>query len=688
MFRAALCGNPNVGKSTVFNALTGLKQHTGNWSGKTVETAYGFFSDGEEKWQLTDLPGTYSLLNGSPEEQLASENLLNEVYDAVIVVCDATHLERNLNLALQIAQFCSNTIFCINMMDELRFKKMTIDLHALQALVGLPVIGISAHKKEGLDKLKETLRRIRKAKTPPVDLLEYPSTVEKSIQVLTEQILSSSNREIDFSRAKFAAMKCLCRGKQITPQILSTFDKKAEKKLAQKVDECQRELCIAGYTREKIVQEFLATSYQKASELCKKVIAEKGEPSTHKKAVLLDRMLSNRLTGLPIMTMLFAFVLYLTIAGANIPSAYLSKAFSSLEPVFAATLQMVHLPYWLRDLLVSGIYRVTTWIISVMLPPMAIFFPLFTLLEDWGLLPRIAFNLDKCFQRCRACGKQALCMCMGLGCNAVGVTGCRIIQSQRERVIAILTNALIPCNGKFPMLIAFISMFFAGQPGQSSGVAGVLILLLLIFVCVLMTLFCSWILSHTVLKGLPSAFMMEIPPFRRPQAGRIIIRSILDRTLFVLGRAVWIALPAGALIWGLANITLDTQPLLQYLTNLLEPIGRFFGMDGVILLAFVLGVPANEIILPLIVMIYMGQDSLTEITNLETVHAMLIEKGWTMTTVLSTLTFALFHWPCSSTTITVYKETKCIRWTLLAFLLPTAAGLLLCLLIRLTGQFI
>ena len=236
------------------------------------------------------------------------------------------------------------------------------------------------------------------------------------------------------------------------------------------------------------------------------------------------------------------------------------------------------------------------------------------------------------------------------------------------------------------MLIAFVSMFFSAHSKKTSVVSGVLILLLMILACVLMTMLCSWVLSHTVLKGLPSAFVMEIPPFRRPQAVSIIVRSFLDRTLFVLGRAVWIAAPAGALIWSLANIVFNNQTLLQHLTSICDPIGRFFGMDGVILLAFVLGFPANEIILPLMVMIYMGQGSMTEITNLEMACEMLIQNGWTLTTVLSVLTFALFHWPCSTAIFTVYKETKSIRWTLFAFILPAVTGLSLCLLIRVTGQ--
>lgn len=337
-------------------------------------------------------------------------------------------------------------------------------------------------------------------------------------------------------------------------------------------------------------------------------------------------------------------------------------------------------------MLIDGVYRVTAWVISVMLPPMAIFFPLFTLLEDMGVLPRIAFHLDRCFQGCSACGKQALCMCMGLGCNAVGVTGCRIIQSPRERLIAILTNALVPCNGRFPTLIALISMFLVMGNGIWTAVFGAACLTGLILLSVLFTLLCSLLLSKTVLKGLPSSFTLELPPFRMPQFREVLIRSVLDRTLFVLGRAVTVAAPAGALVWCLAHFQVQGQSLLQLASNWMNPIGRFLGMDGAILLAFILGFPANEIVLPLVMMIYMDTGILTEIQGFESLRILFVQNGWTVWTALCVMLFSLFHWPCSTTTITIYKETGSLRWTLLGFCLPMVVGGLLCILVSFVRQ--
>ena len=400
----------------------------------------------------------------------------------------------------------------------------------------------------------------------------------------------------------------------------------------------------------------------------------------------MDRLLSSKRTGIPIMLCMLGLVLYLTISGANIPSAWLSETLNAFEPELNSFLVGLGAPDWLCGLLVSGMYRVTSWVVSVMLPPMAIFFPLFTLLEDLGFLPRVAFNLDRCFQRCRACGKQALCMCMGLGCNAVGVMGCRIIQSPRERLIAILTTALVPCNGRFPTLIALISMFFVFAGGAVGSLMGALVLLLLIVLCVLVTLACSHLLSATVLKGMPSAFALELPPFRRPKVGEVLVRSVLDRTLFVLGRAVKVAAPAGLLIWLLANLRVGDTQLLQLLAGALDPLGRFLGMDGVILLAFILGFPANEIVLPIMLMTYLSQGTLVEMQGLETLRALLVSNGWTLWTAACVALFSLFHWPCSTTTLTVYRETGSLKWTAVAVLLPTMAGVVLCAAVAFVGR--
>jgi len=326
-----------------------------------------------------------------------------------------------------------------------------------------------------------------------------------------------------------------------------------------------------------------------------------------------------------------------------------------------------------------GMYRSLAWVVSVMLPPMAIFFPLFTLLEDFGFLPRIAFNLDRCFRACHACGKQALCMCMGLGCNAVGVTGCRIIRSQRERMIAILTNAFTPCNGRLPFLVTLISMFLVAYAGAAGVILSSLALVALIVISVLVTLGASFLLSKTVLRGMPSTFTLELPPFRMPKPGEVIVRSVLDRTVFVLMRAISVAAPAGLLLWVLGNLTVGGTSLLRHGAAFLDPLGRLMGMDGVILLAFLLGMPANEIVLPIMLMTYRSQGMLIEPAQTDVLKTILLSQGWTPVTAICTALFTMFHWPCSTTVLTVRKETGHIGWTALSVLLPTAAGMVICI---------
>lgn len=383
------------------------------------------------------------------------------------------------------------------------------------------------------------------------------------------------------------------------------------------------------------------------------------------------------------MLLLLFFVFWLTITGANYPSALLSKGFLWIQQRLTELFTALHAPDWLHGALVLGVYRVLAWVISVMLPPMAIFFPIFTLLEDFGYLPRVAFNLDHCFQKANACGKQALTMCMGFGCNAAGVVGCRIIDSPRERLIAILTNSLVPCNGRFPSLIAIISMFFVVGQGFFPSLFSALILTFVILLSVCATFLCSRLLSKTVLKGEASSFALELPPYRRPQIGKVIIRSVFDRTLFVLGRAAAVAAPAGLIIWLMANISLDGQTLLSICSQFLDPFAHLFGIDGVILMAFILGFPANEIVFPIIMMAYLQSATLMETDNLLQLHALFTANGWTIQTAVSVLILCLFHWPCSTTTLTIFKETKSLRWTVLSILLPTALGFGLCFLLNL-----
>lgn len=658
----------------MFNALTGLRQHTGNWAGKTVESARGAVKNGETSWELIDLPGTYSLLNGSPEEVVASEYLAFEKLDAVILVCDAGCLERNLNLALQLAQFHPRMVLCVNMMDEAKRHGVAVHRERLESLLGIPVVCTSARKKHGLCDLK---RRVQETADIPMGEprlpLLLPQETRGPIDALAASIAELCPAIREAGTQHMSALCALVSRSAFQDRLVSIASRPDA--LRQAIEKAWHSLRALGYTREELVTAFIAATYEKSEDVCKEVISGAHCSDWQLRA---DRLIANRWVGIPLMLGLLALVLYITLLGANVPSAWLSRQFSGWEPHINAFLLWIHTPDWLRDLCMNGIYRVTAWVISVMLPPMAIFFPLFTLLEDSGLLPRVAFHLDRCFQCCHACGKQALCMCMGIGCNAVGVMGCRIIQSPRERMIAILTNALIPCNGRYPTLIMLISMFFVIGSGPLSTLVGAFCLVGFIMLSVAATLGCSYLLSRTVLSGLPSAFSLELPPFRIPKFGEVLVRSVLDRTLFVLGRAISVAAPAGAVVWCLAHLQLHGISVLQWTANALAPLGGLLGMDGTILLAFLLGFPANEIVLPLMVMIYLNQSSLTALVGLEPLRLILTENGWTMTTALCVTLFSLFHWPCSTTTLTIYRETKSFKWTALAVFLPTLVGCMLC----------
>ena len=439
-----------------------------------------------------------------------------------------------------------------------------------------------------------------------------------------------------------------------------------------------------GATENMETEAHAAQLLQRAAEIAAQVTVV--DPLPHNHDLQLDRLLTSRAAGIPAMLLLLALVLWITIRGANYPSALLSSWFHQLEAAFSAFLLRLAAPEWLRAMLAEGMLRSLGWVVAVMLPPMAIFFPLFTLLEDSGYLPRVAFNLDHCFRRCGAHGKQALTMCMGFGCNACGVTGCRIIESPRERLIAMLTNSFVPCNGRFPTLILLASIFFFPAGGSGAQLGAAFLLTALITGSIALSLAFSWLLSHSLLRGLPSSFVLELPPYRKPQVGQVILRSLLDRTLFVLGRAVLVAAPAGLLIWLLANITAGDASLLAHLTRWLDPLGRLLGLDGVILLAFLLGLPANELVLPLALMGYLAGGSLAELGSLAQLREVLVANGWTWLTALCTMLFSLFHFPCATTLLTIRKESGSTKWMLAAFLLPTIAGVFLCMLTAQLGR--
>lgn len=677
-FSVALSGNPNVGKSTLFNSLTGSSQHTGNWAGVTVSCFKGSCSSKKYNYVFADLPGTYSLMAHSAEEALARDGICFGNCDAAVVICDSTCLERNLNLVLQILETGIPAMVCVNFMDEAAKKNIRVDLPALSRELSAPVAGTTARKKRSLehflDRLDETVDH---PDTEPFHI-SYDAAVEQAISMLLPFTEPLSSR----LSPRWLALRLLENDPGLL-RSLNTFlgrDLSEDDALCQAVRQARSHLDQAGIFEDDLKDRIVSGIVNTAESIASRTVSLPEKPYG-KRDAFWDRILTGRLAGYPAMIGLLALIFWLTITGANYPSALLSSLFFSFQEKLTAAFMAVNAPQWLHGILVLGVYRVLAWVISVMLPPMAIFFPLFTLLEDFGYLPRIAYNLDRPFQCCKACGKQALTMAMGFGCNAAGVTGCRIIDSPRERLIAILTNSFVPCNGRLPALVTLITLFFTGASSADpiSFLRPALILTFFILTGVAATFFVSRLLSATVLKGMPSSFTLELPPYRRPQIGRVIWRSILDRTLFILGRAAAVAAPAGLVIWILANVSIGDISLLARFSGYLDPIGRLMGMDGVILTAFILGLPANEIVIPIIIMAYTSQGTLIEPGNLSDLHMLLISQGWTWVTALCTMVFFLFHWPCSTTLMTIKKETGSLKWTCLAVLLPTACGVILCM---------
>lgn len=675
----ALAGNPNVGKSTVFNALTGLKQHTGNWPGKTVECAKGNVEDKGNKFQLVDLPGSYSLLAHSEEEEIARDFICFEKPDAVIVVCDGTTLERNMNLVLQIMETTKNVILCVNLLDEAKRKNIEINLNKLSDILKIPVIGTAARSGKGLEKIFPSLYELFSNKKDDIYIVRYPEELEREISILQEDLEKFLP---DTLNARWATVRVLEDDKSFFESLskYENIDLSANKNLDEKIKASRLRLQDKTYNLEKIKDSIVEAFVSNAEEICKDTVIYKNK-NYNQRDRKLDKLFTSKTTGFLIMFLLLLGVFWITIAGANVPSDLINKLLFSWEDNILAFLKNIGLPKSIYGPLVFGVYRVVAWVISVMLPPMAIFFPLFTLLEDFGYLPRVAFNLDKYFQKCNACGKQALTMCMGFGCNAAGVTGCKIIDSPRERLIAILTNNFVPCNGRFPTIIATITMFlvmgFGG--GFLSSLFSAFILALVIILGVFITILASKILSETLLKGIPSSFTLELPPYRVPQVGTVIVRSIFDRTIFVLGRAVVVAAPAGIIIWILANINFGDMSILNHLVNFLEPLARLMGLDGVILTAFLLGLPANETVVPIIIMTYLSKGSLLEIDDINVMRNLLVNNGWTIITAINVILFSIMHWPCGTTLLTIHKETGSIKWTVISFLLPTVFGIVSCI---------
>lgn len=689
-YTIALAGNPNTGKSTVFNALTGLRQHTGNWPGKTVTRAEGSFSFHDQRYRIIDLPGTYSLLSTSEDEEVARDFILFGKPDVTVIVVDASRLERNLSLALQILEITDKAVLCLNLMDEARRHHITIDTRTLSRDLGIPVVATSARTKEGIADLLFAIEDVVSGKfqTKKQTYIDLPKENAEAIAEL-QSALSELNP--DLPNTRWLAMRLIEGDESVQKGVIAgTFsaenNPEKQARVLRIADEYHK---ILGDTYRNDLVEAI---YAEATKLINASVSTDFSARSFRIDRAIDRVVTHKIWGFPIMFLLLAGVLWITIIGANYPSQWLSDVFVGwLYPLLKNGANALHFPWWLSGFLIDGVYLATTWVISVMLPPMAIFFPLFTLLEDFGYLPRVAFNLDKLFRTAGAHGKQALTMSMGFGCNAAGVVATRIINSPREKLIAIITNNFSLCNGRWPTQILIATLFIGALvPKQWSGTVAMLAVIGIAVLGIVFSFLTSWLLSKTLLKGESSFFVLELPPYRPPRFFQTLYTSLIDRTIIVLWRAIVFAAPAGAVIWLICNLQIAQQPIALWLIQGLDPIGVFIGLNGVILLAYIVAIPANEIVIPTVLMLttmVLGQTAVGEGAGVlmeastSQVGVLLYAGGWTLLTAVNLMLFSLLHNPCSTTIYTIYKETHSKKWTLIATLLPVLYGIVVCFLV-------
>ncbi|MFN0100075.1 MAG: ferrous iron transport protein B [Gemmatimonadaceae bacterium] len=676
-FLVALAGNPNTGKSTVFNAFTGLRQHTGNWPGKTVTRAEGFFTVGGDRFKLIDLPGTYSLQAATTDEEVARDALLFGKPDVTVIVLDATRLERNLNLALQVLEITPRVVVCLNLMDEARRLGIAVDPAALSRELGVPVVATAVRRGEGVDALRQAVHDVATGKltSAPRLVRDLSPEIERVIGEVERAVRAA---EPERPNARWVAMRLL------------NADERVEASMPESVN------TLAAAVRWRMPSDFNDKLTQALFAAAEGIASRSMLGGARKLHFDLDRSLDRWLTspvfGFPLMILMLGVVFWLTIAGANVPSGMIADLLVDQgHPWLRGLAVSAGLPAWFIGITIDGMYLATGWVIAVMLPPMAIFFPLFTLLEDFGYLPRVAFNLDGLFRRVGAHGKQALTMCMGFGCNAAGVVATRVIDSPRERLVAIITNNFSLCNGRWPTQILMASLFLGTlAPAAIGGLISAGAVVGVTLVGIGMMFLTSFILTRTVLRGEATSFSLELPPYRPPNLVQTLYTSLVDRTLIVLWRAIVFAAPAGAVIWLVGNVGWSGLSVAEHVIGWLDPVGIFIGLNGVILLAYVVAIPANEIVIPTVLMLTVlaggtpeagaGAGVMFEL-DADQIGALLRANGWTTLTAVNLMLFSLLHNPCSTTIYTIYRETRSVKWTALATLLPVGMGIVICFLV-------
>ena len=697
----ALAGNPNVGKSTVFNELTGLRQHTGNWPGKTVVRAEGAFVHEGKRAKVVDLPGTYSLLAGSVDEEVARDFVLFGRPDVTVVVVDATRLERNLNLVLQVLEITDRVVVFLNLVDEARRHGIAVDPAKLERELGVPVVQGIAREGVGIDNLISAVHEVALGthSGSAIRVEQHTAEVEVALDELVP-VIQDAFPEVP--NARWVALRLLNADEAVEGAVQSgelgqlSHDESGALVEIAPAEARHRVLKKGMSLRWSLPSDFQDVVTGRAYEVAEQIAARVQVRGLKKVGLAFDRKmdewLTSRIFGFPLMLFILATVFWITIEGANIPSSLLATALIDNGHSALKALSLgIGIPWWLDGLLLDGVYLATAWVVAVMLPPMAIFFPLFTLLEDFGYLPRVAFNLDSLFRKAGAHGKQALTMCMGFGCNAAGVVATRVIDSPRERLIAIITNNFSLCNGRWPTQILIATIFIGAlAPSQLGGLISAGAVVGIALLGIVMMFLSSWILSRTVLRGEATSFSLELPPYRPPQVWQTLYTSIIDRTLIVLWRAVIFAIPAGALIWLISNISLNGVSLAHHAVGWLDPAGLILGMNGVILVAYVVAIPANEIVIPTVLMLTVltggfamgeGAGVMFELDSVGATGDLLRAGGWTLLTGVNLMLFSLLHNPCSTTIYTIYKETRSTKWTAVATLMPLAMGLTVCFLV-------